>query len=659
MQFLAAIVGINLVFLLMLRVMFVCVFIGSVPEPALDEFVSALYLGIRFDLRLALILCLPVAILIWIPDLGQVQNDRVRRGWGGYLAFVNVLVLFAYMIDFGHFWHLQRRMDATFLRYLEEAGVSLEVAWQSYPVASGVIGLLIFGFLYLRMMKLVGRRIALRPELIIGAAARVGIGTIAVSLYGLGLYGTLTAKPLRWNQAFSSTNTFVSASALNPVLYLFDTLKIRELGFDIKDTREHYQTVAKYLKLNNPTQQTLNFEREFESTSKFNRPTNVVIVLMESLAASHTGVFKNPLNPSPELDKLAHNGWLFRRFYSPHGGTARSVFALVTGIPDIYFPQTAARNSKVVNQRTIINAFHGYQKMYFIGGNMSWGNIRGLLKSNIPGLRIYEEGDYNSPPNDGWGISDLHLFEEANRVFRRVSKDSPFFAIIQTAGNHQPYTIPEDARGFERKEIPEEELKKYGFLSAENFNSLRFLDYSVGHFIRTARKESYFNNTLFVFLGDHGLMRPAPHMFPSEQALELGRLHVPLVFYAPELIKSGKVIDTLAGEVDVLPTVAAFVGIPYTNTTLGLNLMDNRLVSSRLNFVISWHGEPSQLGIIGDKYYLRIYSDGTNPSLHDITSPTPMSDVSRNNMELFNQYKQAAIGIYETSRYMLYHNGNK
>ena len=117
-QFITAIVGVNLAFLLILRVVFVSVFIGSVPEPPIDEFVRALYLGIKFDLRLALILCLPVAILIWIPALGRMDDSRVCRIWGGYLGCVNLLVLLAYMIDFGHFSHLQRRMDATFLRYL-------------------------------------------------------------------------------------------------------------------------------------------------------------------------------------------------------------------------------------------------------------------------------------------------------------------------------------------------------------------------------------------------------------------------------------------------------------------------------------------------------------------------------------------------------------
>jgi phosphoglycerol transferase MdoB-like AlkP superfamily enzyme len=66
---------------------------------------------------------------------------------------------------------------------------------------------------------------------------------------------------------------------------------------------------------------------------------------------------------------------------------------------------------------------------------------------------------------------------------------SPFFAIIQTSGNHRPYTIPEKNYGFKLLNIAEEEVKKYGFESLEELNSFRFMDHSIGLFIQQAKKE--------------------------------------------------------------------------------------------------------------------------------------------------------------------------
>ena len=56
-----------------------------------------------------------------------------------------------------------------------------------------------------------------------------------------------------------------------------------------------------------------------------------------------------------------------------------------------------------------MNYLKDYEKFYFIGGSLSWGNIRGVI-GNVDGIKTYEEQDYkNSPHNDVWGISDIHL----------------------------------------------------------------------------------------------------------------------------------------------------------------------------------------------------------------------------------------------------------
>ena len=105
--------------------------------------------------------------------------------------------------------------------------------------------------------------------------------------------------------------------------------------------------------------------------------------------------------------------------------------------------------------------------IYFLGGSTSWANIRGLLTNNIKGLRIYEEQDYKSSKVDVWGISDRNLFKEANNVLKQNAK--PFFAVIQTADNHRPYTIPEeDLKEFKKVNLPADSLKNTGSITMKN-----------------------------------------------------------------------------------------------------------------------------------------------------------------------------------------------
>ena len=255
---------------------------------------------------------------------------------------------------------------------------------------------------------------------------------------------------------------------------------------------------------------------------------------MESFSSYKTGVFGNPLNPTPNIDKLASNGIYFNNFYTPSTGTARSIWTAVTSIPDVEINKTSTRNPLIVNQNTLISAFKGYEKLYFIGGSASWGNIRGLLSSNIPGLKLYEEGSYTAPRMDVWGISDLHLFEESNNVLK--TQDQPFFAVVQTSGNHRPYNIPEDNRDFVKKEISKKDATDYGFRSSDEYNAFRFLDHSIGFFMQQAKKEKYFDNTIFVFFGDHGVNGTGKHMTEAQRQLHINPLNVPLIIYSPKLL---------------------------------------------------------------------------------------------------------------------------
>ena len=68
--------------------------------------------------------------------------------------------------------------------------------------------------------------------------------------------------PLRWSDAFFSGNSQIAAVGLNPVLFLYDTLKAGQAQFDEAQVREHYPQWRSYLGVDQPDAQTLNFTRE-------------------------------------------------------------------------------------------------------------------------------------------------------------------------------------------------------------------------------------------------------------------------------------------------------------------------------------------------------------------------------------------------------------
>ncbi len=510
-----------------------------------------------------------------------------------------------------------------------------------------------YGFLIHRLLQRVTVLPAWQPT---RKKKAVGITLIAF-LVILGIYGKFSYYPLRWSDAFASTHPFTPAVTLNPVLYFFDTLKNKDVNFSIEETRKYYDLMVDYLDIAEPDKQALNFRREYNQAGPLAaRQPNIVLVYLESFAAYKTSLFGNPLEATPHFDEIAHNGIFFSRFYTPHTGTARSVFTGITGIPDIELNRTSSRNPLIVDQHTLVNAFKDYHKLYFLGGSANWGNIRGILSHNIPNLQIYEEGSYRSPRVDVWGISDLHLFEEANQVLRK--QDKPFFAIIQTAGNHRPYTIPEDNRGFELQTHSDEELKRYGFISNAEFNSFRYMDHSVGHFMRQARKEKYFDNTIFVFFGDHGISGFGGEHTPAfESHFDLTSLHVPFVIYAPKLLEPRR-LDKIASEVDVLPTLAGLAAPGYTVSTLGRDLLDPRFDDKRHAFSIIHYKIP-QLSLISRDFLFRMRANASQSHLYDIRGEDFKQDVAEQHPDTSRLMQQLTLGIYETAKYVRFHNPNQ
>ena len=189
-------------------------------------------------------------------------------------------------------------------------------------------------------------------------------------------------------------------------------------------------------------------------------------------------------------------------------------------------------------------------------------------------MHLYEQENYKASKLDVWGISDKNLFLEANQILKK--QQTPFFAVIQTADNHRPYTIPaEDLGEFQKLQIPSDSLKAYGFESNDEMNAFRYTDFCFRKFIEAAGKENYFPNTIFIFVGDHGIAGDAGNMFPRAWTNErLDNMHVPMLFYSPSLIKPRRKHEFVS-QVDLLPTAAGLAGISYRNTTLGRDLLDS------------------------------------------------------------------------------------
>ena len=662
-------VGILFIALAALRGIFFVGFSGLEPSAlgTVDAVPETLGIGLRFDLRLAILLMLPIALLAWLP-VWNLTRSRVLR-WVArlYLALALGAVLLVYIIDFGHYAYLGVRINATVLRFLEDAQISTDMVWQTYPVVWITLGwaaaTALVWWLLLRFERVTldrpAKRIS-RLSLIWGSALMV----VAVFVAILGRFDNINLEnpvPLRWSDAFFSGDNQIAALGLNPVIFLYDTLKVPNQPYDREQVEAHYYVVSHYLGVDQPDAKTLNFSREqgVQPYAIDGKRPNVVFVMLESLGTTAVGAYGNPLNPTPNIDRLAKQSWLFKNFYVPVTGTAKTVWASISGVPDVSRQETATRNPLITRQQSLVNALQGYDKYYMIGGNSGWANMNALIRQSIDDIQLYEERHWNSPMVDVWGISDLDLFKESDRLLREQGEGKPFFAYIQTAGNHRPFTIPKQNDGFEALDLPLEKVQGAGSRSVAQYNAVRLLDFNIGRLMEIAKEGGWYDNTIFVMFGDHNTrIAQIPHMLPAYEKLGLESNNVPLLIHAPKLLEP-RVIEEAVGLADLLPTVLGLAGMEFRNGAMGRDIQQPAPEGERVVPLVLREGTFPLIGGVTKDFLLQMQHDGSQPTLHEIASPEPLVDVADRYPEEFQRLVALTRGLHEASRLMLYQNVRK
>ena len=217
-------IGLVFVLLAALRLVFVLGFSGlDVTTPALLE---TLGIGLRFDLRLAVLLLLPLAVLAWLPRWNLTTLPVLRWLARAYLVVALAMIGLVYIIDFGHYAYLGVRINATVLRYLQDAQISQQMVWETYPVLwitacwLAAVGLWVWALICLERMTLDRAPTTINRWAVTSVSV---VGVVAVLLALLGRVANLNLEnpvPLRWSDAFFSGNSQVAAVGLNPVLFL-------------------------------------------------------------------------------------------------------------------------------------------------------------------------------------------------------------------------------------------------------------------------------------------------------------------------------------------------------------------------------------------------------------------------------------------------------
>jgi phosphoglycerol transferase MdoB-like AlkP superfamily enzyme len=294
------------------------------------------------------------------------------------------------------------------------------------------------------------------------------------------------------------------------------------------------------------------------------KPKNLVIILEESLGAQFVGSLGG-LSLTPELDSLINDSWSFDQLYATGTRSVRGIEAVVTGFTPTPARAVVKLGKSQHNFFTIAQllAQHDYATQFIYGGESHFDNMKSFFLGN--GFKsIIDFGDIESPEFvASWGVSDEDLFNQANVELKKLhQKNKPFFSLIFSSSNHDPFDIPEG------KTIPieysQKQAKQYGDHEILRHKAIQYADYALGKFIKKAKREAYYNNTVFLIVADHDARVHAPDLVPIKN------------FRIPGLIlNSGldnKRDKRVVSQIDLAPTLMSLIGIEDATPMLGFDL---------------------------------------------------------------------------------------
>jgi phosphoglycerol transferase MdoB-like AlkP superfamily enzyme len=273
--------------------------------------------------------------------------------------------------------------------------------------------------------------------------------------------------------------------------------------------------------------------------------TNVMIIMLESFGIEFIGAYNNKEGYTPFLDSLIDKSLSFNYAFANGKKSIEAVPATVASIPTLmdnpYISSPFGDNK--LNSLPNILKKQGYSSGFFHAA--THGSMRFDGFSKICGFdNYYGRSEYNNDDHfdKTWGILDEYFNPWTARKLTEMKE--PFFGFLFTCSSHHPYFIPKHM---------ESKVKKGPQPICASIN---YGDYALRDFFTEAKKQPWYDNTLFVILADH-----TPASITPEYQARTHLYRIPILFYHP----SGKIkpekSDEIIQQLDLLPTILDLLNI--------------------------------------------------------------------------------------------------
>ena len=517
--------------------------------------------GLVFDTSAILVTNIPYVVLMLLPWHGK-ETKAYHAVCRWVYLIINGLALAVNLCDAVYFRYTMRRTTTTvFSEFSNENNLSsvffTETLRHIYLV---VLFLLVMWALYRLYVDY--SHSSVKKWWRYDLAMLLSLAALAPFVVA-GIRGgfTTAVRPVTISNANQYVDRPVEAAlVLNTPFSLY-----RTIGKAVFTVPEYYQDEQEmeriYTPIHNPSQTSLTSDTSF--TKK-----NVVVLIVESFGREYIGALNKTLENgrykgyTPCVDSLIAKSITFTHSYCNGRKSIDGMPSILSSIPmfvEPFFLTPASMNQ--VSGIAALLSDEGYQTAFFHGAQR--GSMGFQAFSRATGFQeYYGREDYNDDKRFGgnkdfdgmWAIWDEPFLQYYAAKMSEMKE--PFMTAVFTASSHHPYAVPDQYKDV----YPEEGIIIH--------KCIRYTDMAIGKFFERASKEPWFKNTIFVLTSDHTNL--SDHAFYQT---DLGGFCSPIVIYDPSA-EGGEMLDKIAQQIDILPTVMGMLHYPKPYFAFGIDLLN-------------------------------------------------------------------------------------
>jgi len=310
---------------------------------------------------------------------------------------------------------------------------------------------------------------------------------------------------------------------------------------------------------------------------------NIILISIDALRADHLSCYGYHRNTSPNIDRIASQGVLFKNGFSQVTWTLPS-------LTSIFLSQYVWRHKVDHPDKRLGNSFttlaeilrdRNYTTSAFVG--------RGFLSSKYgfnQGFEIYDDG---SPCRRGY-------YEISSYISKLLSwlesvKSRKFFLFIHTYDVHEPYNPPSPysdlytkgrcegkhlrtSKGIKPRKLDASKLtpEEIDYIMAVYDGGINYVDDQLGKIFRKLDQLGIADNTIIIVTADHGEAFKEHGKLGHWHKPYIEEVHVPLIIKGPGIPRN-RIYENYVQLIDILPTILKILNIPQRKEMQGRSIL--------------------------------------------------------------------------------------